>query len=851
MRKFVISSLITFLLIFLCVSGVSYYFYHQITNGYIDKKIENTVYISNLSTKDALESQIDYNINLLDVFFTENKENSLSELNENVKSVNLLDCDNIEFGKISNTELVLANKTYKVSDGFALSNFIYERISIIDFSKAFANNSDGIYVVFILDDNTVALVKGDEFFSLVLRTEREYEPDTFIINSNGYIYYKTCEDKGNYFYNDYLTSLSTNQEKETLINSINSGEAGVSSSYSVNKNRCYLTYDELKVAGQDEKIYFISIFYKEKMESFSNDLTTPLALMFIMLSLILIVGFVVIYIVCLKKNDDIESSKLSLYYCKPFIFRVNKNGEIVYKNDSLKRLDIDWEKYQSIYDFSLSTNSVMDDINRNKRFTISFVDREDKRIIFDIVSLKVGLSNYLIGDDITEKNNTLTKALMKINYDEETNLLTKEVLWQDLNKHLNVLRESLQKGIEIESSLVVFSFDFYEKYLNIFGSKLVSEIVLSFVRIIEGTLNEEMMLYRLEKDIFAIVFKKLETYNDSIVWINNLRTLLKKPVEVDNNTLSFKTHFGVFNIELKEYDNLTSEMILENASIAHQRAKGLNVNDYMVYNIGLGKLIKREQIMEEDLKLAIDNNELVVYVQPQCDTQTRKIVGFEALTRWNNPKYINDSPQHFIELAEKNNMIIAIGKIIIKQALEIAKKLEDLDITISINVSPAQLIQDGFVNQLLEMTENAKVNPNKIALEITETFLVENLKVMSDKLKVLKNHGYIIHLDDFGTGYSSMLYLKDLPIDAIKIDKEFIKYINTDKSSKVIVSKIISLATSLNMDIIAEGVEDEKQYQFLSKNGCKVIQGWLISKAVPYKEALELLKEYNGVEKKK
>ena len=249
--------------------------------------------------------------------------------------------------------------------------------------------------------------------------------------------------------------------------------------------------------------------------------------------------------------------------------------------------------------------------------------------------------------------------------------------------------------------------------------------------------------------------------------------------------------------------------------------------------------------MEEDLRKAIKKDELTVYIQPQCDASNRRIIGFEALVRWNNPKYINDSPQHFIELAEKNNMIIPIGKIITRQALQIAKKLEGQGITISINVSPAQLIQDGFVTQMIEMTEEEKVNPNMIALEITETFLVQNIKLMAEKLKVLKKHGFIIHLDDFGTGYSSMLYLKDLPIDAIKIDKEFIKYINTDKSSRIIVSKIISLATSLDMKIIAEGVEDEKQYQFLKKNGCEVIQGFLISKAVPYEEALELIEKYN------
>lgn len=845
MRKFVISSLISFLLIFFCVAFVSYYFYHQVVNGYIDKRIENTVYTSNLSTKDALESQIDYNINLLDTFYSLCETKELEVLNEKVKDLKLLNCNNIEFALLGNYELKLANKKYSVSEGFALSNFIYEKVSIINFSQAFASNNDGIYVMFILDEDIVAITKAKEFFTPIIEMEKEYTPVSFIINSNGYIYYQTGENKGNYFYSDYLTSVSSNSEKETLIKNINSGESGVSDSYYVNGKKCYLTYDELSVNGQSEKMYLVSAFYKEKLENFDESLTVPLMLTFVALGFILLLGTSIIYVVCLKKNDDIQTSKLSLYYCKPFIFRVNKEGKIIYKNSSFKKLDIDWNKYKTIFDFKDVHDDVLTNINKNKKFTIGLNTKDDKELVFDVSSLKVGLVNYLICDDITLKYEEINNALTKINYDEETNLLTKVSLENDLSKHLDMLYDSYQKKIVIDSSLVIFGIDSYNRYLDIFGLRLTNEIILTFLNLVKSTMDDDMVLYRLTKDVFGILFKKVSSYNDIIVWINNLNNLLDKPIEVDSNNLLLRTHFGVFNMELGQYDKITSALAIEYANVAYKRVKGLNVNDYMIYNIGLGKLIKREQLMEEDLKKAIENNEFVVYVQPQCDTLNRKIVGFEALTRWNNPKYINDSPQHFIELAEKNGLIIPIGKIITRQALEIAKALEKEEVTISINVSPAQLIQDGFVSQLIEMTEEIKVDPKMIALEVTETFLVENIKLMSEKLRVLKKFGFKIHLDDFGTGYSSMLYLKDLPIDAIKIDKEFIKYINTDKSSRVIVSKIISLATSLDMEIIAEGVEDEKQYQFLSKNGCGIVQGWLISKAVPFETAKDLLKEYN------
>ena len=222
-----------------------------------------------------------------------------------------------------------------------------------------------------------------------------------------------------------------------------------------------------------------------------------------------------------------------------------------------------------------------------------------------------------------------------------------------------------------------------------------------------------------------------------------------------------------------------------------------------------------------------------------------KICGCEMLIRWNNPKYYHQSPAYFIQMAEQNGLIIQLGRFINETAMKIAKQLEPYGIDLSVNVSPVQILQAGFVQEFIDVAEKYEVNKERISLEITETFLMENFDIVNEKLKILKRYGFHIHLDDFCTGYSSMLYLKELPINAIKIDKEFTKFLNIDTYSRAIVNKIASLAKNLELDIIAEGVEDEKQVQFLSKNGCNIIQGYIISKAVPVLDFIALVEGYN------
>ena len=259
------------------------------------------------------------------------------------------------------------------------------------------------------------------------------------------------------------------------------------------------------------------------------------------------------------------------------------------------------------------------------------------------------------------------------------------------------------------------------------------------------------------------------------------------------------------------------------------------------------RYISEEEMFEKDLQHAISNDEFYMELQPQYNTETKKVVGFEALIRWNNPKYKDKSPQRFIHVAEENGMIIQIGQFVLNESFRIAHLLDKYNVTISINVSPVQLLQAGFISELLSLAEINQVDCHKIAIEITETFLMENFDVAIEKLKILRKKGFTVHLDDFGTGYSSLLYLKELPIDAIKIDKEFIGQVVTDKATKQIVSKIIAIANALDLEVIAEGVENTNQNDFLEKNGCNIIQGYLISKAMKYEDAIVFLNETDKI----
>jgi EAL domain-containing protein (putative c-di-GMP-specific phosphodiesterase class I) len=242
--------------------------------------------------------------------------------------------------------------------------------------------------------------------------------------------------------------------------------------------------------------------------------------------------------------------------------------------------------------------------------------------------------------------------------------------------------------------------------------------------------------------------------------------------------------------------------------------------------------------MEEDLRVAIQTGQFVLYFQPQIDRN--RLSGAEALIRWKHPWRNVLSPNEFIHLAEQTGLILPLGKWVLEaacaQIAAWADRKPAARLTLAINISALQFHQPDFVEQVLSALDRAGANPSKLRLELTESMLVENVEEVIGKMTMLKAHGLRFSLDDFGTGYSSLAYLKRLPLDQLKIDRSFIRDILTDESSAAIAQTIISLSRAMGLPVIAEGVETEEQREFLTRLGCHAFQGYLYSRPLPLEE---------------
>ena len=281
------------------------------------------------------------------------------------------------------------------------------------------------------------------------------------------------------------------------------------------------------------------------------------------------------------------------------------------------------------------------------------------------------------------------------------------------------------------------------------------------------------------------------------------------------------------------------------------RAKSNGRNNFELYDEGLHpQNYSRRMVLENRLRKAISKAELSLHYQPQVNLLTGEIVGVEALLRWNNQELGSISPGEFIPIAEETGLIIPISEWVIRQVCDEVKRIHDIGYTklkVSINISGLHFNQSSFVKDVCNIIRNANMNPHLIELELTESVIMTNAKESIEELKSIKKNGMELSIDDFGTGYSSLSYLKRFPIDTIKIDRSFIKNITTeaDTDDAAIARAIITMAKSLQLKIIAEGVENEEHLNFLRQEKCDIIQGFYISKPLPFSELEEFLAKWN------
>jgi EAL domain-containing protein (putative c-di-GMP-specific phosphodiesterase class I) len=270
--------------------------------------------------------------------------------------------------------------------------------------------------------------------------------------------------------------------------------------------------------------------------------------------------------------------------------------------------------------------------------------------------------------------------------------------------------------------------------------------------------------------------------------------------------------------------------VLKHADMAMYRAKDAGRNTLRFFDPDMQQAVNRRALLEAQLRQGLRQSQFLLLYQPQVDADGR-VIGAEALARWQHPEHGLVPPSEFIPLAEESGLIQPLGHWVMETALRqqaLWRQSPDLShLNLAINVSARQFLQDDFVAQVLALLQRTGADPTRIKLELTESLLLDNVDNVISTLRTLKGHGLGFSLDDFGTGYSSLSYLKRLPLDQIKIDQGFVRDVLLDPSDAAIAQSIIALAHSLGLDVIAEGVETHAHLEFLLAHGCRSFQGYL------------------------
>lgn len=405
------------------------------------------------------------------------------------------------------------------------------------------------------------------------------------------------------------------------------------------------------------------------------------------------------------------------------------------------------------------------------------------------------------------------------------------------------LIQSIEKGKRNHSkfALLFIDLDHFKEINDSLGHYVGDEILKTVTSRLQKTLREEDTVSRLGGDEFTVILEDLNELQDASLIANKILKTLSESMNVNDNILYVSSSIG---ISVFPDDGESAQNLLKYADSAMYKAKSEGRNNYQYYNSMMTELAFERVVMETSLRDALKNEEFIVYYQPQVNARTGQLIGMEALVRWQHLTQGLVSPAKFIPLAEATGLIVELDRLVMKIAMTqfVQWYKEGLNPgTLSMNLAVKQLKQKDFIDMFKNLMKETGCKAQWLELEVTEGQIMTNPDEAIGLLTQISDLGIELAVDDFGTGYSSLAYLKRLPIDKLKIDQTFVKDLPQDEEDAGITKAVISLAKSLNLKIIAEGVETEEQKDFLLKNGCENIQGFFYSKPLPADELTLIL----------
>ncbi|MDD5399844.1 MAG: EAL domain-containing protein [Sulfurimonas sp.] len=488
------------------------------------------------------------------------------------------------------------------------------------------------------------------------------------------------------------------------------------------------------------------------------------------------------------------------------------------------------------------------DINKKGQWNGEVIDRRKNGELYtaelNIIALhnKNGiLTNYIsIVNDISEKKQKESLIHNLAYFDSLTNLPNRVLFQERVVSKIPALKRDSKK-----MALLFIDMDNFKNINDTFGHLTGDKFLIEVAKSIKSLLREQDTFARLGGDEFTVILDDVKSIVDIASVADKITGIFKNPVMIEDREFFTGASVG---ISIYPDDAQSYEELMRAADTAMYHVKESGKNGYQFYTQSMNDKITERMLIENDLRNAINKNELFLEYQPKVNLETKSVYGMEALIRWNHSEIGLIRPDRFIGISEETGQILEIGLWVAKQAINDTKIFhnEGNKLTVSINVSSKQLNDLSFVDDICSIVDDIGLDKSYIELEITESHIMKNVDKALIILNLLHAKGFKLSIDDFGTGYSSLSYLKKLPAKTIKIDRSFVLEIDKNEDDRSIVSAIIAMTRSLGKDVIAEGSETKEHVDTLKFLSCNQIQGYYFSKPLKIDKFREFIYNFKG-----
>jgi diguanylate cyclase (GGDEF)-like protein len=442
-----------------------------------------------------------------------------------------------------------------------------------------------------------------------------------------------------------------------------------------------------------------------------------------------------------------------------------------------------------------------------------------------VTTLRMAVESHRM---ILQLNIARERARHLANHDQLTGLANRLLFSDRLSQAVAAARRNRHK-----LAILFLDLDGFKMINDTLGHMVGAGLLRSIAGRLTAGVRSSDTAARLGGDEFAVLLTHLPDELGAAKAAGKILESMAKPMLLKDHSFVMTASIGISTFPR---DGVEPAELVKKADTAMYYAKQRGRNRYEFYNKDMNTAVLRRVALESRLRTALDDENLLVYYQPQVDVRRTKIVGAEALIRWNHPDLGLVSPAHFLPLAEESGLIVPIGEWVLRTACQQNANWQQMGhsgFRVSVNVSSRQFQEPEFAKLVCAVLQETGLHPESLELEITESNLLQDVETTMNMLRTLKQLGIRLAIDDFGTGYSALAYLKRLPVDVLKIDQSFVRALTTDPSDAIITETVIRMAQGLNLTTIAEGVETREQLHLLLSYGCARMQGYLFGKPVP------------------